>query len=457
MGAATSSVLSPGADINGVLFDGSANIVVTAAAGTLTGTTLNSTVLTSSLTTIGTIGTGVWQGTIIGTTYGGTGADSHASTGVAQVSAGTWSWSTALAAGTTATTQSTGDNTTKVATDAFVNSSIAAISPASTTLTGDVTGTGTGTIATTVKTSISLAGNPTTTTQSSSDNSTKIATTAYVTTAITAALNGLDWKPAVGYATTANVVGTNLSGIFTYTSTGTDTIDGHTLVLNDQVLFKNQISQADNGVWVVTTAGSLGIAGVLTRRSDYNTAAEIAPGDTFYVINGTTNANTAWAETATVTIIDSDAINFSQVAGPGTYVAGSGLLLTGNSFSIPSAAVTNAMLAGSITAANLVGTDIATLGTITAGTWHGSVVAPAYGGTGIANNAASTITISGSYSTTLTVTGTTALTLPTAGQVMVSNTTGVTGGTLITNMMSMTAAAYALITPDSTTLYFING
>jgi len=39
--------------INGVNFDGSAAITVTAAAGTLTGTTLNSTVVTSSLTSIG--------------------------------------------------------------------------------------------------------------------------------------------------------------------------------------------------------------------------------------------------------------------------------------------------------------------------------------------------------------------------------------------------------------------
>lgn len=41
--------------INGTSFNGSANITVTAAAGTLTGTTLNSTVVTSSLTSVGTL------------------------------------------------------------------------------------------------------------------------------------------------------------------------------------------------------------------------------------------------------------------------------------------------------------------------------------------------------------------------------------------------------------------
>jgi hypothetical protein len=50
--------------------------------------------------------------------------------------------------------------------------------------------------------------------------------------------------------------------------------------------------------------------------------------------------------------------------------------------SIGAAAVTNAMLAGSIAASNLVGTDITTVGTITSGTWHAAPVSTAYGGLG---------------------------------------------------------------------------
>jgi trimeric autotransporter adhesin len=57
--------------------------------------------------------------------------------------------------------------------------------------------------------------------------------------------------------------------------------------------------------------------------------------------------------------------------------------------------------------------DITAVGTLTVGTWNASVIGAAYGGTGVANNAASTITISGNYGTTLTVSATTALTLPT--------------------------------------------
>lgn len=55
---------------------------------------------------------------------------------------------------------------------------------------------------------------------------------------------------------------------------------------------------------------------------------------------------------------------------------GSGKLSTGV---IPP--ITNSMLAGSIAAAKLVGTDIATVGTVGAGMWQGTKVGLAYGGT----------------------------------------------------------------------------
>lgn len=48
-------------------------------AGTITGATLASNVLSSSLTSVGTIGTGAWQGTRVGLAYGGTNVDLSAS------------------------------------------------------------------------------------------------------------------------------------------------------------------------------------------------------------------------------------------------------------------------------------------------------------------------------------------------------------------------------------------
>ncbi|MBI9055869.1 MAG: hypothetical protein JEY96_18750, partial [Bacteroidales bacterium] len=53
--AATATALATARDINGIAFDGTADIIVTSAAGTLTGNTLNATVINSSLTSVGTL------------------------------------------------------------------------------------------------------------------------------------------------------------------------------------------------------------------------------------------------------------------------------------------------------------------------------------------------------------------------------------------------------------------
>ena len=59
--SATATALATARAINGVDFDGTAAITVTAAAGTLSGATLASGVTASSLTSVGTIATGVWD------------------------------------------------------------------------------------------------------------------------------------------------------------------------------------------------------------------------------------------------------------------------------------------------------------------------------------------------------------------------------------------------------------
>lgn len=51
-------------------------------------------------------------------------------------------------------------------------------------------------------------------------------------------------------------------------------------------------------------------------------------------------------------------------------------------------------------------------------------LAPASGGTGVANNAASTLAISGNFATTLTVTGATGVTLPTSGTLLTTTGSG---------------------------------
>ena len=62
----------------------------------LTATTLGSSVVSSSLTSVGTIATGVWNGTVIGAAFGGTGQDFSASTGFIKVASGTFSAAAAI-------------------------------------------------------------------------------------------------------------------------------------------------------------------------------------------------------------------------------------------------------------------------------------------------------------------------------------------------------------------------
>lgn len=78
---AKASSLATARTINGVGFDGTANIVVTAAAGTLTGSTLASNVLASSLTSVGTLATLTVTATITGAVSGNAGTATALQTG----------------------------------------------------------------------------------------------------------------------------------------------------------------------------------------------------------------------------------------------------------------------------------------------------------------------------------------------------------------------------------------
>ena len=193
-----------------------------------------------------------------------------------------------------------------------------------------------------------LAGNPTAPTQSVSDDSTKIATTAFVTTAVNAAISGGVTLSSALYATTAALaavlydngtsgVGATLTGV----AFGALTVDGGTPSVNDRILVQNQASGFQNGIYVVTATGSGGAVFVLTRSTDFNSASNMDSGDEIFVIAGTTNAS------RTFRLITADPITpgttnlvFTQVSGPGTYVAGTGLTLSGSTFSITNTAVT---------------------------------------------------------------------------------------------------------------------
>lgn len=133
---------------------------------------------------------------------------------------------------------------------------------------------------------------------------------------------GLDVKASVLAATTANI-----------TLSGAQTIDGVSVVAGDRVLVKNQTAQADNGIYVAAT-------GAWARSADANTWDELVSAYTF-VEEGAVNADAGYVCTVNAGgTLGTTAITWSQFSGAGTFLAGTGLTLTGNTFSITNTAVT---------------------------------------------------------------------------------------------------------------------
>jgi hypothetical protein len=114
-------------------------------------------------------------------------------------------------------------------------------------------------------------------------------------------------------------------------------LDGYTLLNGDRVLVKNQASTFQNGIYTWATGGT-----VLTRATDFDTAAEMASGDFTFITNGTLYANTGWVQTDPVTTVGTSPVTWIQFSGAGTYTAGTGLTLTGSQFSL-TAPVTGAL------------------------------------------------------------------------------------------------------------------
>jgi hypothetical protein len=114
-------------------------------------------------------------------------------------------------------------------------------------------------------------------------------------------------------------------------------LDGYTLLNGDRVLVKNEATQANNGIYTWATGGT-----VLTRATDFDTAAEMASGDFTFVSNGTLYASTGWVQTDPVTVVGTSPVIWIQFSGSGAYTAGTGLTLTGTQFSITNTAVTPA-------------------------------------------------------------------------------------------------------------------
>jgi hypothetical protein len=320
--------------------------------------------------------------------------------------------------------------------------------------------------------SSALPNGTTATTQSVSDNSTKVATTAYVDTAVFNGQAGLNVHASVVAASTTNITGTYTAGsadqsngtgigaTFVFTAA---TVDGVTLATTNRVLLKNQTNQVHNGVYVVTTvAANI----TLTRASDFDNsvAGEVFNGDLIYIGGTGTQAGTTWVMntvgTATTPAgavkIGTDNINWVQFAGAGTYTGSNGVTVTGTAIagsnatttavgvaSFPAAQFT--VSAGAVTVANLSG------GVILSGTVADARIASAL--TGKTYNG---LTLTAGTAGFTVAGGTTSKTLNVINSLTLSGTDGSTlnigsGGTLGTGAYATIADYAPLVSPSFTT------
>jgi len=140
---------------------------------------------------------------------------------------------------------------------------------------------------------------------------------------------GLNVKEACVAASTGNIA--TLSGLLT--------IDGITLTAGARVLVKDQTLSENNGIYVASASG-------WSRAPDANTWAELVSAFTF-IQTGSTQADTGWVCTVDAGgTLGTTPITWTQFSGAGTYTAGTGLTLTGSTFSITNTGVTAASYGG---------------------------------------------------------------------------------------------------------------
>ena len=282
----------------------------------------------------------------------------------------TFSGTVALGSSATASTPSSGDDSTSVATTAYVQGEGFITGNQTITVSGDATGSGTTSIALTLANSGVSAGttsgitvdakgritaitglvagdipsltaakisdfdttvqanrldemaNPTSDVDLNSQKITNLASPTNASDAATkgyvdASQQGLDVKESVKAATTANI-----------TLSGTQTVDGVSLSVGDRVLVKNQTTSSQNGIYVVAS-------GSWSRAADADADSEVTAGLFTFVEEGTVNADAGFSLTTNGSItVGSTGLTFSQFSGAGNITGGDGIQKSGSELSI---------------------------------------------------------------------------------------------------------------------------
>jgi hypothetical protein len=319
---------------------------VIAPANTLTGTVLASNVVSSSLTSVGTITSGVWNGTAIGETYGGTGQTTYATGDIlyasatntlSKLTAGTNGYVLTLSGGvpTWAASGGGGSGTVNSGTAGqltyYASTGTAVSGNANATISNGALTLG---VSTSVAGSIGLSG----------------ATSGKVTLQTAAAAGTWSMTLPTTAGTNGYVLSTDGTGVTSWiaTSGGGGTV--------------TSVAQSFTGGLISVSGSPITGSGTLAL-----TVAGTSGGIPYF------SSASTWASSA---ILTANALMIGGGAGatPATTATGTGVLTAlGNSVN-----TTNGFATGSVTTLS----SLVSVGTINTGVWNGTAIGATYGGTG---------------------------------------------------------------------------
>lgn len=293
--------------------------------GSVENTALSTWAGSTSITTLGTISSGTWAGSVISSAKGGLGLDFSASTGYVKFTSGVSS---------TATSIPSADIATALSNKTLTSCTIA---------TGLTVPTGT---------KITLVDAP----FSDSDAANKI----YVDTKTA----GFQVKLNVKGATLASLSATynNAAGTLTATSNGAfPTIDAVSYTAFDRILVKDQNggsttppSDIGNGIYVLTTVGDGSNPWVLTRSTDADSNGELNNA-LVIVTNGSLNGGISYLNTTSPVTLGTTTLKFEPAGS--SMGAGNGIVKNGSALDVVGTANRIVVNADSID----IGLDVATL------------------------------------------------------------------------------------------------
>jgi hypothetical protein len=203
---------------------------------------------------------------------------------------------------------------------------------------------------------------------------------------------GLNVKAAVRVATTTALPSnTRTSNVLTATANGVLTaIDGVTLIVNDRILVKDEVTAANNGIYYVSSIGSGGTPWTLTRSLDADASNEVVSGVFVFVSEGTLNATAGYVLiTGNPITLNTTALTFTKFSSVQSYLGSNGINISGlsvtgvvDSTNAPGTTSNPTLTVGSsgfrIASTYKGQNSITTLGTIDTGVWNGSAISDTY-------------------------------------------------------------------------------